>query len=185
MPAFVSTGIQATLLRHLTSHAGRSWPGKRVDRRLHLGASLVACLGRPRAVDHGAHPRDRRDHGGQNVTVAGLVNFVRQHVTKKGERWPLPRSRPARPLEVVSFRACGNRARSSGTGACLDCAGKVSFRGRIPAFWWNQPPTKLRRLTPASRSLLRLAAAGPGSPTYQHSENSGSGAGHPATGSDL
>jgi DNA polymerase-3 subunit alpha len=72
---------------------------------------------------------------GKSVTVAGLVNFVRHHITKKGDAMAFSQIEDLQgPLELVIFPRVWEQTRELWEPErVLLVRGKVSFRGRDPS----------------------------------------------------
>jgi DNA polymerase-3 subunit alpha len=72
---------------------------------------------------------------GKNVTVAGLVNYVRQHITKKGDPMAFAQIEDLQgTLEVVIFPRVWEQSREIWEPErVLVVRGKVNFRGREPS----------------------------------------------------
>jgi DNA polymerase-3 subunit alpha len=72
---------------------------------------------------------------GRSVTVAGLVNFVRHHITKKGDAMAFAQIEDLQgPLELVIFPSVWEQTRELWEPErVLLVRGRVSFRGRDPS----------------------------------------------------
>jgi DNA polymerase-3 subunit alpha len=97
---------------------------------------------------------------GQNVTVAGLVNYVRPHVTKKGSLMAFAQIEDLQgTLEVVIFPRVWEETRELWEPErVLVIRGKVSFRGRDPSLIVDSATNEIVSARPRDEASVPSAA---------------------------
>jgi DNA polymerase-3 subunit alpha len=116
---------------------------------------------------------------GQNVTVAGLVNYVRPHLTKKGDPMAFAQIEDLQgTLEVVVFPRVWEQTRELwAPERILILRGKVNFRGREPSLIVDSATNEVLSARPRdeippppapTRALVHLYISVPRSQDLQH-----------------
>ena len=105
---------------------------------------------------------------GQNVTVAGLVNYVRQHITKKGDPMAFAQIEDLQgTLEVVIFPRVWEQTRDLWEPErVLIVRGKVNFRGRDPSLIVESATNEITTARPREEPLP--ASLPPQGPLHLH-----------------
>jgi DNA polymerase-3 subunit alpha len=105
---------------------------------------------------------------GQNVTVAGLVNYVRPHVTKKGSLMAFAQIEDLQgTLEVVIFPRVWEETRDLWEPErVLVIRGKVSFRGRDPSLIVDSATNEIVSARP--RDEVSVPSAAPRGQVHLH-----------------
>ena len=105
---------------------------------------------------------------GQNVTVAGLVNYVRQHITKKGDPMAFAQIEDLQgTLEVVIFPRVWEQTRDLWEPErVLVVRGKVNFRGRDPSLIVESATNEITTARPREEPLP--ASLPPQGPLHLH-----------------
>jgi DNA polymerase-3 subunit alpha len=105
---------------------------------------------------------------GQNVTVAGLVNYVRQHITKKGDPMAFAQIEDLQgTLEVVIFPRVWEQTRDLWEPErVLVVRGKVNFRGRDPSLIVESATNEITTARPRKEPLP--ASLPPQGPLHLH-----------------
>jgi DNA polymerase-3 subunit alpha len=169
LPAFVSTGIQATLpqIPDVSRREVLVWEKELIGAYIseHPLSRVWADLEESITVLTGQIDETM---AGQNVTVAGLVNFVRQHVTKKGDAMAFAQIEDLQgPLEVVIFPRVWEQSKELWKPEhVLIVRGKVSFRGRDPSLLVESATNEITTAHP--REPVPSPASPPQGPVHLH-----------------
>ncbi|MGD2207218.1 MAG: DNA polymerase III subunit alpha, partial [Anaerolineae bacterium] len=171
-PAFATTGIQATMpqVPDIPRKEVLAWEKELIGAYVsdHPLSRVWADLENTITVLTGQIDEAM---GGQKVTVAGMVNYVRQILTKKGDPMAFAQIEDLQgTVEVVIFPRTWEETRDLWQPErVLVVRGKVSLRGREPSIIADSVTNEITKVRPLEDAPVPLSAvARPKGPVHLH-----------------